>query len=410
MARPYTIGFYDDSAGFGGTSRYLLALLDGLDRSTFHPVFFALQRLPWHDALATRGVELVFLRPDTPAAGKPAKAVQPEKPARETEPLLPRSVAWSLGLASEMRTLIRLFRKCPVDLLHSNNAGAEAAPVAARLAGVPRILATWHVESDYDFGRRSSLRYRLLERACMRSLDRAIAPSQHTKEDWVRRAGLGSAYESRIAVIYNGLDLRRLERRNSKEAARVALQVPEGFTVIGSVGRLEEHKGYEHLIRAMPAVVEQAPQTILLLAGTGPLLSDLRELAERMGVGSAIRFLGFVGEIRDLLEGLDIYVQPSLCEVTPYAVLEAAGMGLPVAGSTAGGIPEEVIDGQSGLLFPPRDSANISSALIKLVKDPALRERFGRAGHERVAHVFSLAKMMAEITSLYQGMLAAKAR
>src|ERR1039457_5889361 len=168
---PYTIGYFDESRGLGGTTRYLLELLQGLDRSVFHAVFFALGPSPWHAQLAAKDVEIVLLEPETgssvssPAVTAGAGASAP--PARKGR--LPASIAWWLGLGVETRELVRLFRKRPVDLLHTNNTGAEPAPIAARLAGVPRILGVWHVDSSYDFGQRSSFRYRWLERRSTRS-------------------------------------------------------------------------------------------------------------------------------------------------------------------------------------------------------------------------------------------------
>src|SRR6185436_19034973 len=152
----------------------------------------------------------------------------------------PEVLAWTVGLATEVAGLVSLFRRHPVDLLHSNNAGAEAAPLAAKIAGVPRILATWHVDSTYDLrDERAGLRYRLLEAASMRCLDRAIAVSACTKANWCDRCHLGSAWLSRVSVIHNGIDQSRLRRESGPGEAKRALDIDPDVPVIGSVGRLE---------------------------------------------------------------------------------------------------------------------------------------------------------------------------
>jgi len=405
VTRPYQIGFYDDSLGPGGTTRYLLELLDGLDRNTFHPVFFAVERLPWHDALVARGVELVLLHPAAPAAeaSTEAKAAGPERPARK-KGRLPQSVAWSLGLAGEIRTLIRLFKKQPVDLLHSNNAGAEPASIAARLAGVPRVLAFFHVDSTYDFGKRSSWRYRKLERWSVGSLDQAIAPTENTKQDWIKRTGL-NRYQSKTTVIHYGVPVERMQRRGSIRDAKAALDIPEDAIVIASLGRLEGHKGYEYLIRALPEILREEPKALAVIAGRGPQEGELRELAQQLGVAHALRLLGFVDEIRDVLEAADIYIQPSLCETTGIALLEAGCLCVPLLGSAVGGIPEVIVDGVTGLLFPPRDPEQLAGTAIRLLRNPELGAQLGRAARERVKQEFLPADMVAKTTEVYLRML-----
>jgi glycosyltransferase involved in cell wall biosynthesis len=404
---PYTIGYFDDGNGHGGTTRYLMELLQGLDRTVFHPVYYGFRPAWWHPQLVERNVEIVLLEPDAPseprAAG--AGATEPASPALWKRPRLPQSVAWWLGLGADIRALRRLFRKRPMDLLHSNNTGAEPAPIAARLAGVPHILGFWHVDSSYDFGKRSSFRYRWLERRSMRALDYAIAPAQQAKDDWIARTSLGRHFDGRISIVPYAVDLDRLVRRSSQQEARAALRIPEGALAIGSLGRLEGHKGYEYLIRAMPEILRSQPRALALIGGRGPLEGELRRLAEQLGVAHAVRFLGFIGEIRDLMECLDLYVQPSLCETTGIALLEAGGMRMPLAGSSVGGIPEVIIDGETGLLFPPRDPPALAAAVLRLLGDPALRTRLGNAARERVATVFTLARMVAETMAVYRQLL-----
>ena len=191
---------------------------------------------------------------------------------------MPEFAAWWLGLGKDIRQLIRLFKKRPVDLLHSDNAGAEAAPFAARLAGVPRILATWHVDSTYDMGERSSFRYRFLERRCMRSLDHAIALTTNSKIDWIVRTGLGNEFESRVSLIRLSVHLNRLERRRSLAEAKALLRLPPDALVIGSLGRLHPHKGYEYLIRALPRD---------FATGAGDARGDRREWAARRRITDA---------------------------------------------------------------------------------------------------------------------------
>ncbi|SRR5579871_631484 len=400
----HTIGYFDDGSGHGGTTRYLLELLTGLDRSIFHPVYYGFRPAWWHSKLVERNVEIVLLEPDAPTVPSSPPAPPATNPAKRKKPRLPKTVAWWLGLRHDMNDLVRLIEKRPVDLFHSNNAGAEPAPIAARRAGIPRILATWHVESDYDFGK-TAFRYRWLERRCMKSLDHAIAPAEHTKQDWIRRCSLGAAYEKRVTVMHYGVSEDRLVRRRSMAEARTAMGLPQDALVVGSLGRLEPAKGYEYLIQAIPAILAREPRALFVIGGRGYLEESLRQRAAEAGVEHALRFIGFLPEIRDLLECLDLYIQPSLCEVTPMSLLEAGGMCVPLAGSDVGGVSEIILHDRNGLLFPPRDPEKIAAATIALLGDAPRRAAMGQAAREWVRESFNLPAMIGRTQALYQELL-----
>lgn len=405
-----TIGYYDDGASRGGTTRYLMELLEALDRQRFQPVFFAPQERDWHADLRALDVEVVTLRAatrgDAPTGAVPSlsPAGPPGAGKRCFRP--PAGLAWSAGVALELRRLERLFRQRPVDLLHSNNTGAEVAPIAARLAGIPRVLGTWHVDSTYDLaGSRGALRYRLLERASMLALHRAIAVSEATRQDWLVRCRLGARYEGRVIVIHNGIAPERVERQQPREAARARFNLPTAAVVVGSLGRLDPAKGYEYLIRALPEIVRAEPRALVAIAGRGPLETELRELARHRGVESAVRFLGFVANVREALECMDIYVQPSLCEAHPLSLLEAGAMGLPLVVSAVGGMPESIEEGRTGCVVPARDPAALARALIPLLQDRPQREAMGQHARAKSLAEFTRDRMVARTVAVYDEML-----
>jgi glycosyltransferase involved in cell wall biosynthesis len=319
---------------------------------------------------------------------------------------LPKKVAWTVGLAREISALRKLFNKHEVDLLHSNNAGAEPAPIAARLSKVPRILATWHVDPSYDLENvRSSWNYRLLEMASMRALDHSIAVSKATATAWVSRCGFSKrkADES-ITVVHNGVDVRKLERELSIAGAK-AKQGWDGRLIIGSVGRLEAAKGYEYLLRALPEIFQKHSEVTVKIAGSGELLEPLQNLANRLGLGNRVVFLGFTTQVKEFLESIDIYVQPSLCEALPMAILEASAVGVPVVASSAGGVAECVIDGETGFVVPSRNPDALRDALTTLIWDEALRVRMASAGRQLVRDAFRNDQMVRVTLDIYRGLL-----
>ncbi|MGC4044601.1 MAG: glycosyltransferase family 4 protein [Armatimonas sp.] len=409
MKQVFKIGYYDDSASPGGTTRYLLEILRCLDRSRFHPVFFATDpSRAWYSVLRDLDVEIVSTRsaPAVPVTPPTEKLVVDQSAPKATGSglarFLPASVRWHLGTQRETQKLVPLFQKASVDLLHSNHAGAEVAPIAARQAGVPRILATWHVDSTYDLNHeREGLRYRLLEKRCMAALDHVVAVSQATRDNWVQRCGLSTDYQKRISVIYNGVDVENIYPKQTKQDARAKLGLPVEGVLIGSLGRLDQAKGYEYLIRALPELLKECPDALVAIAGKGPLETELKELAKALNVDSRIRFLGFLSDINTFLESLDIYVQPSLCEAHPFGTLEAGSMGLPIVASAVGGIPETIVADETGFLFPSKDSAALAKHLKQLVQNEELRLKMAKAGRNRIQEHFRTDLMVSQTTALY---------
>jgi glycosyltransferase involved in cell wall biosynthesis len=400
-----TIGFFDGSSGPGGTTRYLFNLISGLSRDDFDLVLFALVPYPWHREFESLGVRVLTLAAVEAATPVSTESGRDSTQRHRSHIRIPKCVAWWLGLLKEVMQLRRLFRKVPVDLLHSNNAGAEPAPIAARLAGVPIVLATWHVDSTYDLeGTRSGLHYRLLEMACMRSLHHAISVSHATAADWVRRCHLPKSYRRRITVIHNGIAVEALRRRVTVAEAKAAAGLADKL-VLGSTGRLEPAKGYEYLIRALPAIVAKYPETLLRIAGRGELQSRLGELARSLGVAGNLEFTGFVLDIRSFLETLDIYVQPSLCEALGLGVLEASAVGVPVIGSEVGGLVESICHGRNGILVPARDPQALSGAVLRLLGDAHLREKMAVEGPMLMADAFRSETMVAETVTVYRRLL-----
>ena len=416
MTKPITIGYYDDGEHRAGTGRYLSEIIGGLDRARYRPVFFAPKPRHWHSDLSDLDVQLVYPIEVDPTpepllklvsfemkAAEDTEKSAPKKPKRKRI-LLPPAVAFAVSNIKEVRRLRDLFARVPVDLLHSNNTGAEPAPIAARMAKIPRVLGTFHVLPSYDLdGVRNGKRYHLLESLSMRSLHHAIACCDAARLDWQARVGFRPEL---CSVIYNGIDVRRVERQATREQARRSLGLPPDGLLIASLGMLHRYKGFAFLIQALPAILQKFPETQVAIAGTGPQETELRRMAIRAGVSSAIHWLGFCSDARTLLEAADVYVQPSLVEACPMALLEAGAMGLPVVASAVGGVPEVILQGETGLLVPCMEPALLANALETLLSGSPMRARMGAAGKVRVHQNFTRERMVAETLAVYERMLA----
>ena len=399
------LGVYAPGTGTGGPWRSVHSLLAGLDLDEFEVVLFS--------DFAQAYVRRPAVQLDSPTSKRIDRASSSPPTALQRGPglfrrLIPKAVRLWAGFGRQTQALVNRFRRTPVDLLHTHNTGCEESAVSARLAGVPAVVGTFHVDPTYDLHReRSGPSYRLLEYLSNHCLDTAIAVSAATGRDWSRRTHLPA---HRVMTIHNGIDARKFCRHLDRAAARAALGLPADGLLVGGVGRLDEAKGFCHLLDAVSRLSPARPELFLVLAGRGPLRDELTSQATRLGIADRVRFLGFRADVQPVYDALDVFVLPSLCETLGYALLEAMATELPAVGTTVGGVPEVIVPGQTGFLVPPRDGAALAAALRPLLASEELRRGFGHAGRERVARHFREDEMVRRTIDVYRHLLRAPAR
>jgi glycosyltransferase involved in cell wall biosynthesis len=318
--------------------------------------------------------------------------------------MVPASIRLWSGFSRETRRLARFFRCWPADLLHSQQTGCEEAPVAARLAGIPRVVGTFHVDPMYDLeNQRSGFRHRILEVISNRALHKGIAISDAVNRMWRERTFLSA---SRVVTIHNGIDPEKFCRRRSREEARRMLGLPDdGRLLMGGVGRLDDAKGFRYLIEALQLLEASHPGASVVLAGRGIRREELEQQAERAGLRERVIFLGHCPEIQVLYDAVDLLAAPSLCESLSYAIQEAMAHELPVVGSRVGGIPELIVPGETGFLVAPRSGSDLAAALAPLLESGDLRCQMGRAGRERIVRHFTEKEMVGRTLDLYRQLL-----
>ena len=204
-----------------------------------------------------------------------------------------------------------------------------------------------------------------------------------------------------VSVIPYGVDLERFVPR-----APVARERP----TVGAVSRLSPEKGFEHLLRAVAALRARGVSVDVLLAGDGPSRASLERLAATLALDN-IEFLGDVPHdaVPDVLRRLDVFVMPSTAEGFGVAAIEASAMRLPVVASNVHGIPDVVIDGETGILVPPANPEAIAGAIERLA-DAALRSRMGDAGRSFVERNYRWQDNAALMERLYEEMVAQPGR
>jgi glycosyltransferase involved in cell wall biosynthesis len=206
---------------------------------------------------------------------------------------------------------------------------------------------------------------------------------------------------SRLTLMPYGIPLAELDSGLSREEARERLGLPAGALVIGAVGRLEEQKGHAHLLAAAAAVRRELPELVVLLVGEGRRQEDLQRQVRDLGLESSVRFLGTRRDLPEIFRALDLFVQPSLWEGLPLALLKAMGAGLPVVATRVSGSREAIVDGVNGCLVAPGDPEALARAILKLYRQPEARRRLGDAARRTVAERYSLEAMLKRLEELY---------
>jgi glycosyltransferase involved in cell wall biosynthesis len=164
-------------------------------------------------------------------------------------------------------------------------------------------------------------------------------------------------------------------------------------------------KGMEYLIDAASLMAGGCPPIVAVVGGTGPVLEDLRERAQRLGLRDRVRFVGFCSDAGLFYDAIDVLVSTSLSEALPYVLIEGMSHGLPIVATAVGGIPEIVTQDETGLLIPPKDPGRLAAALKVLAQAPDLRDRMGAAGHARAIKHFQQSECVRRTIDIYRQML-----
>jgi len=204
-------------------------------------------------------------------------------------------------------------------------------------------------------------------------------------------------------TIRNGIDTKLYRTDDAaRRSVRKELGIDEDQPLIGAVGNLYPVKGHTYLLKAMAIVKEKYPHAMLVIAGRGEILDQLREEASGLGIKEKVVFLGFSEKIPAFLQGLDIFALPSLSEGLPLSVLEAMAAGKPVIATNVGGISEVLNDGYAELLVPPRNPDVLAEKILLLLRNPELANRLRELGRMKVEKEFSLNSMMEKYQELYR--------
>ena len=295
-----------------------------------------------------------------------------------------------------MIRLIRLVRAWKPDVLHSHMVHANLMARAVRLfARVPVIVSTIH--NIYEGGPLWMAAYRVSNGLVdhMTIISEAAA-DRFVKERIVPR--------ELLTCVPNGVDTERFRQvtPETRQALRSSIGVDDRFVWL-AVGRFEIAKDYPNMLHAFAQVCQRDSNAVLLLVGHGSLQQETESLAQSLGLGDRIRFLGVRSDVPEVMAAADGYVMSSAWEGMPIALLEAGAAGLPIVATRVGGNHEVVRDGESGFLVPPRDAAALGQAMLRLMEQaPERRRDMGERGREHVRVHYGLGRVVERWQDLYR--------
>ncbi len=303
-------------------------------------------------------------------------------------PLAPRT---EMDLGAAWR-LSRVLKQMKPDIVHAHD------PHGVAMAAMALSMSTQPVKPPLVASRRVDFRMRgnTLSRWKYRQVDCFICAS-----DAIRNMVLADGVAPERAVtVHEGVDL---ERIHAAPPAKLHEEfwLPHDAPVVGNVAALVPHKGQRHLIDAAALVVRQVPDARFVIAGEGELRPALERTIKDHALEKHVVLAGFRPDVLSLHKAFDMFVMSSVTEGLGTSVLDAMACGKPVVATTAGGIPEVVVDEETGVLVPPRDHHALAHAIVRLLNDADLRRRMGHAGLVRVRRKFSAERMVQQTLKVY---------
>ena len=301
-----------------------------------------------------------------------------------------------------------LIRKGRYDIVHCHTSkGGFIGRLAARLAKVRVIIYSPHGDIfEGYFGKIKTRFFIWLERFSARFTDKIITLTKSGIEPYIK-AGIGQ--KSQFDYIYNGVDVERLRKRKvDRIQKRQEIGVENDCFLVVTAGRLVPVKGHTYLITALAQVITAIPNIRLVFLGDGELRGDLSGQVKTLGLEKHVLFPGMRSDVPEIISCSDLFVLPSVNEGFGVVLLEAMAMRCPIVATNVGGVPEVVLDGETGILVPPGDPVPLARGIIQLLKDPSIALKMAECGYQRLKACFDIRETVSKTEHLYKELLERK--
>lgn len=289
--------------------------------------------------------------------------------------------------------LSRIVKQLKPDVIHAHD------PHGVAMAALALSMSTQVAKPPLVAARRVDfhLRGNSLSRWKYRQVDCFICASEAIRQILLAD-GVPAA---RAMTVHEGIDIERVEHAEPAQL-HGEFWLPHHAPIVGNVAALVPHKGQRHLIDAAKAVLPQVPDARFIIAGEGELRLALERQIKDLHLEKHVLLAGFRPDVLSLHRAFDIFVMSSVTEGLGTSLLDAMAAGKPIVATRAGGIPEVVADGETGILVAPRDHEAMADAIVRLLKDETLRRQMGDAGRARARSLFSAERMVQNTLNAYQ--------
>jgi glycosyltransferase involved in cell wall biosynthesis len=322
-------------------------------------------------------------------------------------PLIIPELGREINLIADVKVLFKLYRlfcRERPDIVHTHTAKAGfVGRLAARLAGVPIVVHTFHGHIFHSyFGPLKTRLFIWIERILAYLTDRIITVSQLQRQEII---DFGVASLEKIAIIPYGFDLQPfLVCDDLRGQLRTELALTEDVKLVGILARLTAIKNHQLFLKAAALINQCYDKVCFIIIGDGELRTELEQQVTNLGLTQVVRFLGWRQDLPVIYADLDLVVLTSRNEGAPTTLIEAQAAACPVVATAVGGVPDIVVDGQSGYLVPPDDAEALAGAALKALLEGNARE-MGQAGRRAVREKFAVERLVHDIESLYRELI-----
>jgi glycosyltransferase involved in cell wall biosynthesis len=306
--------------------------------------------------------------------------------------------------------MVQLVRQLRPDVVHTHMAKAgTVGRMAARICGVPLIVHTYHGHVFHSYF--SPLKTRVfvtIERALGMASSRLIVLGEGQRQEI---ASFGVAPLEKLVPIRLGLELHQfLDLGPFQGELRRDLGVSASTPLVGIVARLVPIKAHEVFLEAAARVHAAMPEVRFVIVGDGERRGELEALASELGVAQAVLWPGWRRDMPRVYADLDVVALTSRNEGSPVSLIEALASARPVVSTAVGGVPEVVVDGETGLTVPSGNANAVADAILRLLREPELAARLGAAGRRHVYPRYDASRLVDDVKNLYLHELALRGR
>jgi glycosyltransferase involved in cell wall biosynthesis len=310
---------------------------------------------------------------------------------REGHDLVPIGARGEIDLSAAWR-LSRVIKRLAPEVIHAHDphAVAMAATALSIVTPIPKppLVASRRIVAPMASNSFSRWKYS--------QVDCFIVTSQAMHD----RLAADGVPRQKLTVVHEGVDVERIVQMPAANV-HAEFYLPTHAPVIGTVGALVPHKGHHHLIDAAALVLREVPDARFVIVGDGELREGLERHVRDKHLERHIFLAGFRPDALALTKGFDLFAVSSITEGMCAALIDAMAAAKAAVATTAGAIPEVVVDRETGYLVPPRDHGAMADRLVALLKDAGLRTWMGKAGLARVRARFTVERMVGEIAAVY---------